>query len=672
MRRYALFSSVLMIVALFVVAWVNAQDNFRPRSSRSESGGDYLPSAEVSAAPQRFALESDAAPLQAEEFEEETETDSANVLPVAGTGSSAANMVAAAPNGNIPSVLKKRAGTPPTGTAVATRPTPQITPIVEGEEAPLSEERLGSSRRISPSSRPLLAPPSELTQDQSAAELTPQPEPVSRHPRVASVPTGGPVRASATSARLVLEAVGPKAVTVGKLASYEVRVANDSDRTADDVQVRISIPAWVEVRGGEGSRGEAAQEKDAAGRSLLTWNLDQLTGGSKEQLSLELVVLQNQPFELGMECSSRPLVVATEVAVQEPQVSVRLEGPSDMLFGEQRTFTLHVSNPGTGDAEGVVVEVASGSGTANRLEVGMLAAGQQKQIPFTVAATAPGEMEIRATANGLGGLTSNASSRVTVHKAELQVAMGVSPLHFAGTEATFQVAVANVGDAVAEQVTLRVALPGGSTYLAGLDGAAKAADGMTLKVGNLAPQTEKVFEIQCVLNQAGENHFEAVAQGKGNLLASQLAATNVEALANLKLQVSEPTGPIVVGGEALYEVRVVNRGTKSATGVKIVVQFAEGLEPSEAIGAASKLASGQAVFEPLAEILPGKEVVLKVKTRAEKAGNHAFRVEVKAGEPETKLVSEGVTRCFSESGGNRAVARKPAALQEPTPAGNYR
>jgi uncharacterized membrane protein len=455
----------------------------------------------------------------------------------------------------------------------------------------------------------------------------------------------------------VVEAVGPAAVTIGKPAAYKVRLANASETPADDVAVRIGLPQWVKVGSGEGSRGEARQEKDAAGRQWLVWSIPQVAAGGKEQLDLELVVQQNQPFELAMHWSARPTTVAAEIAVREPQVEVRLEGPSDMLFGEQKQFTLHISNPGTGDAENVVVQVASGGGQPNRLEVGTLPAGQQKQIPFTVSATAPGEMEIRAVASGSGGLATEAASRVIVHKPELQVAIDVPPLKFAGAESAYQVAVANVGDALAEQVTLNIALPAGAKYLGGLDGAAKAGDGLTLKIGSLAPNSEKVFEIRCMLTQAGENHFQITARGKGDLAASQTAVTQVEALADLKLAVVEPSGPVAVGGEAIYEVKITNRGTRAAEKVKVVMQFGQGLEPVDTIGGTASISNGQAIFDPLGEVPAGKEVVLKVKAKGEAAGSHAFRVEVK-GDPETRLVSEGTTRCFVDSAAGKTTARK--------------
>lgn len=686
MRRYAVVSVVLLLAAVFVAAWVNAQEVRRtPRVSIS-GGGEFRPAQFT--APRPFAAESQAMPIDdGDEFEpepdsavqtaagppegepEEAEPQLARrpsrisrlgpaVMPAApavvppasldGEFASDDSNVAPITSPNMPSVLKKKAGTPPT--AAAQRSESRLTPAIIGSEAP---DAGGSSRRP-------IAPPRGIS-IRGDEQDTITPIPTAR--KNTTAPQG--LQLAGKSPQLVVNASGPQAVTVGKPAAYQVEVKNDSQTTADGVEVRIGLPEWVQVSGGEGSRGDAKQEKDAAGRQWLVWSLTEIAGGATEQLSLELMVRQNQPFELALQWTARPTAVAAEIAVREPQVAVRLEGPSDLLFGEQKTFTLHVSNPGTGDAENVLVEVSSGGGSPNRLEVGQLAAGQQKQIPFTVAANTPGEMEIRATATGDSGLSTEAVSRVLVHKAELQVAIDVPPLKFAGAESTYQVAVANIGDAVAEDVILGITLPEGAKYIGGLDGAAKAGDGLTLKIGNLAPNSEKVFDVRCVLTLAGENHFEIAARGKADLAASESAVTQVEAISDLKLSVSEPTGPVPVGGEAVYEVRLVNRGTKAAEKVKVVVQFAQGIEPVETEGGVASVSNGQAIFQPLPQVAAGEEVVLRVKAKGEAAGRHAFRVEVKAGDPEIKLVSEGVTRCFADSAAGRATARKSPLIPVP-------
>ena len=154
--------------------------------------------------------------------------------------------------------------------------------------------------------------------------------------------------------------------------------------------------------------------------------------------------------------------------------------------------------------------------------------------------------------------------------------------------------------------------------------------------------------IQCQLMMAGENRIDAVVKSDGGLEKSASFTTHVKALADLKLTVSDPRGPTALGVDAIYEVHIVNQGTKAAERIKIVAQFSEGVEPIQADGGAADIIPGQVLFHPIARIEPGDEVVLRIIARADKAGNHRFRAELTAGDPDTRLIAEESTYYFDE------------------------
>ncbi len=78
----------------------------------------------------------------------------------------------------------------------------------------------------------------------------------------------------------------------------------------------------------------------------------------------------------------------------------------------------------------------------------------------------------------------------------------------------------------------------------------------------------------------------------------------------------------------IYEVHIRNRGTKAAENVDVAGFFSNGIEPINAQGAPNQIAPGQIVFRPIATIAAGSEAVLRIKARADQAGNHVFRTEV--------------------------------------------
>jgi hypothetical protein len=160
------------------------------------------------------------------------------------------------------------------------------------------------------------------------------------------------------------------------------------------------------------------------------------------------------------------------------------------------------------------------------------------------------------------------------------------------------------------------------------------------------------------------------------LSATETVVTRVEALADLKLTINEPKGPRPISEEVVYELVVVNRGTKAAEQVQVMMHFSEGMEPTGADGAQAEIAPGQAAFRSIPRIEAGQQLVLKIRARADRPGNHRFRGEVQCADPETRLLSEGTTRFFGEDGTRvprAAVPPKmgaaiPASYSEPTPA----
>src|SRR5688572_8624753 len=108
----------------------------------------------------------------------------------------------------------------------------------------------------------------------------------------------------------------------------------------------------------------------------------------------------------------------------------------------------------------------------------------------------------------------------------------------------------------------------------------------------------------------------------------------------------------------------MNRGSDAARNVKIVMQFGEGIEPVAFEGCEAKIVPGQVLCQPLAELAAGEQVTIRVKARADRGGTHQFRVEV-TSEDGARLVSEGTTRFFADSGRGGAAAttaRQPTLL----------
>jgi hypothetical protein len=120
------------------------------------------------------------------------------------------------------------------------------------------------------------------------------------------------------------------------------------------------------------------------------------------------------------------------------------------------------------------------------------------------------------------------------------------------------------------------------------------------------------------------------------------------AIADLKLEVIDPSGPVAVGTQATYEIHVHNRGASAAKDINVVALFSEGIEPEQAEGATYTASDGRVSFRTIEELAAGRDVVLRVRAHAVRPGTHVFRAEVLCRDLEIKLAAEETTRFYAE------------------------
>jgi len=274
---------------------------------------------------------------------------------------------------------------------------------------------------------------------------------------------------------------------------------------------------------------------------------------------------------------------------------------------------------------------------------------------------------VKASATAEGGLTSAVAKDIFCRKPELEVDWRGPKMTYAGTEATYFFRVRNPGTATANDVAMTVSLPEGVELVSASEGQSFQRDRgeISWQVGSLNPGDDFYTEIKCMVNTPGENQLHVLATtAAGDLSDSKRAQTQVVALADLKLEVTDPTGPVPVGEEAVYEILVQNRGANTAQDVNIIALFSEGIEPISAEGAQYSISDGRVAFHSIESLPAGRQVSLQIRGRAVSAGNHVFRTEVLCRDLEIKLAAEETTRFFDGTSlAERGGSSQPSKLR---------
>jgi uncharacterized repeat protein (TIGR01451 family) len=510
------------------------------------------------------------------------------------------------------------------------------------DDTPLTQDEMPSSRRVhrdapqlsSPSS--IAATPAVVPERQASAG----PAPSSR--------TSDKLNSS-TGALLRVDTVGPEAIAVGETADLTVSLTNMGVTEAHEASVRVALPQHLELVSSQVEEGTARVQQESISGSVLVWSIDHLPARAQRRMMLRVIPRTAAPLELPIEWSVAPLASVTRIQVQQPRLELFLQGPSEVVYGDTKLFTVTVSNPGDGDARHVSLRLSLGEESGDDLEIGTLAAGGSRKYEVEVTARQAGSLAISAIVQGAHDLRAEARELIQVRRAELMLETAGSGRQYAGSVGTYQVRVINQGDAVAENLVALVQLPASADYLRGLEQAEQHDDRLTWPVGRLAAGEERTYRFFCQLNQPGDARFDIAVRNDRDLETANSLVTRVEAMADLKMTVSDPASPVPMGEDVLYEIQVVNRGSRAANQVQVIAQFSDGIEPVAVEGSPAELVPGQAVFEPIVQVNPGQTITLKVKAKADREGSHIFRAELRCNDPEYRLVAEDTTT-FYDSG----------------------
>ena len=433
---------------------------------------------------------------------------------------------------------------------------------------------------------------------------------------------------------------GPTVVRVGETGEYVITATNGGTSIAEDLFLVTHIPEWVEIASLTSDLGEVDQLPTTDGVQLQ-WNVGRLQSGKTASWKIKLAPEKNRPFAMDIKWTVQPQTIVNEIDVTQPELQLSIDGPEVMTYGDTEIVVVRVSNTGNGDAEDVVLKISPGIERGQ--SIGVLPVGASKVVELELTAEQPGSMPIQAAVSVSGVEHDKKSLDIQIKRPELAVTVDGPAKKFAGNPVTYRIEIANTGDTTAKDIVVSAVLPPEAKYKDGNDQLQTGHRNLSWKIGSVAPASTRAFEFSCVLMQDGQNQLTVRVEAAAAESRTGQFRTAVTGVADLKLIVNDPPGPKMLDELAVYEIKIVNRGTKVAKDIDVVGQFGYGVEPVKTEGRRAELLPGQAVFNPIDSLGPGEEIVLKVYAKASKAGRHKFRAVVKSSNPETALVQEEMT-----------------------------
>jgi uncharacterized repeat protein (TIGR01451 family) len=447
---------------------------------------------------------------------------------------------------------------------------------------------------------------------------------------------------------LVIQKFAPGEIQVGKPAKFVLQVRNSGAQAADNVTVQDDVP--------QGTQLVSTSPNASVQGTHLAWQLGKLSPG--EDRTIEMQVMPKSEGDIG---SVATVTYSAQASVRTrctmPQLAIRMTAPSEVMVGKQQHVKIEIRNPGSGDATGVMLlenvppGVKHAAGPSLEFEIGTLHAGETRELDLVLNAEKPGKVTNVLTARAQGNLQVQQQVEFEVIAPGLTVGLQGPERRYLERPATYEVSVQNPGTATAHDVQIVTKLPKGMRFVKANNMGEYDANTHAVywSLAELPKGEKGTVELTAMPIETGPQTLQVESRAQQGLADKTQREVIVEGLAAIKFEVRSLQDPVEVNGEAGYEIRIINQGTKAASNVQVTAELPPGFKLTSAEGETQHKADGnRLVFEPLQQLAPKADTVYRIRAQAMQAGDQRLVVEVKTDDLEQPIRREENTRVFGD------------------------
>lgn len=448
---------------------------------------------------------------------------------------------------------------------------------------------------------------------------------------------------------LTVEKVSPREIQVNREAEFAIIVRNVGRVMAQDVRVFDEIPAGTEFL-------NAAPKANRSGQRL-DWKIGELRPGQEKRIAVQLK--PTRPGEIG---SVAHVTFATQATmrtrVTKPVLEIRHSARPQALIGDPVVFDVIVENKGDGPATNVIVqedvpeqlEYADGYRELE-YEIGTLQPGQSKRVQLGLKAAQIGRLRNVMFASASGGLRAKHEIDMEVIAPKLVTSTDGATRRFLQRNVEHQLNVENSGTAKATNVELVARLPSGLRFVTANNQGRydQNSHAVYWSLAELQPSIKAAVTLETRPVDVGKQDIKFEAFADLNQKSNSTQPLSVEHLVDVFFDIDDVVDPIEIGSDTSYRIRVVNQGTKTATNVKLAVDFPNGLQPTGVEGNLRNDIRGQQVlFAPISTMSPGDEISVIVRGKGTAAGDHRVSVNLQTDGRQTEVTKEETTRVYAD------------------------
>jgi len=357
---------------------------------------------------------------------------------------------------------------------------------------------------------------------------------------------------------------------------------------------------------------------------------------------------------------NRATVSAATRAAPAARLDLHMDGEQKIGPGRQFVYTIYVQSTGTAPAMSarVIDHLPPGirllnaepkpeiAGDRLTWDLGDMPPGTERRIGVSIDAD---KLSTEFVVRPVASFSVDAGLRIAPAHPVLELSLLGPATAPPGATVPYRVQIANNGSTALQRVILLVKLSAGLRH-----SSQGRSDAIEADV-TLAPGETKTLPLDLLAGPAGSNSIVASARVDNGPSAEVRSVVLIDAAApalsvgvrpvtHLRADISNLTEAVTVGAPVVYEIRLTNPDGASQTGIRLLAELTEGLEPEQADGPTAFASNGRGiVFETLRRLGPGEAAIYHVRARAKRAGVQQLRVEVNADRQSQPTTAESST-----------------------------
>ncbi len=467
-------------------------------------------------------------------------------------------------------------------------------------------------------------------------------------PKPAAAPPVRPAAPRAYSAEnaIRLDRLAPAEVPLNVPFDYTLKVTNVSETGLQDVVVLERLPGNFSLH----SSDPETEKVDGN----LRWTVGSLDPKASRELKVSGVAIAADTIKPCATVSFVVPPVCADITVVEPKLTLTATASKEVLVCEPVELQFVVTNQGTGIAEGVRIVSTLPAGlrtmddkTELTLDVGTLVPGQSHQLGGLLKAVETGEHVTRVVAGANGGLKVEAAATTIARRPVLTITKTGPARQYIGRPTTYEITVANQGDAVAANAIVEDTIPQGAQGVETSPAGTVSGSKVVWQLGTLAVNASKKVSITYAPTEAGSLAQAATASAVCANAVTAAAETTVYGIAAVLLEVIDTDDPVQVGGQTTYLITATNQGSSPSTNVQIIAVVEDAQEIVEASGPTPVTIEGNtAKSAPLAALAPKAKATWQITVKALKPGDVRFGATMTTAELGRRVEETEATQLY--------------------------